>query len=87
MFADRLTSMLVKSEALTFLWFFAGDSSWELLLKSRFSSKNPFQLDPSFLEKTFVRIFRRIEKVPFLLKWWNLTIDKQPKAVESQFYR
>ncbi|MGV8075492.1 MAG: B12-binding domain-containing radical SAM protein [Syntrophobacteraceae bacterium] len=86
-FTEELTAVLVKSKLRTLLWFFAADSSWELLLKSRFSSGNPFQTMPTSLEKILLHTYSRIERIPALLKLWNLIVNRRYMHAESQLYR
>jgi hypothetical protein len=84
---DQLTSILVKDPILYGLWYFASDSSWEMLLKEHHKEQNPFQVEPSLFSKIGVSIYRHLENIPFVLRFWNKVLSNKYMPTQSQLYR
>ncbi|MCI0482616.1 MAG: hypothetical protein L0213_13635, partial [Candidatus Dadabacteria bacterium] len=74
--ARRLTDLFVKNRFLEPLWFFAADSSYEMLLKERFSSGNPFQAKMNAAVLPLVKLFLLFERTPYLSRAWRALLRK-----------
>lgn len=66
--ATVLTNLFVKNKFLQGVWYFASDSSYEMLLIEHFCSGNPFQTEATITETLLMKLSSKLESFSLFSK-------------------